>query len=52
MNEVYEGEVTGFVKRGDKFFGLMPNGATTVELSERSPLRPVKETAYDRQLTS
>jgi hypothetical protein len=45
MNEVYEGDVNGFVKRGDEFLGIMPNSTTTVELSEHSPLRPVKETA-------
>jgi hypothetical protein len=45
MNEVYEGDVDGFVKRGDEFFALMPNSTTTIELSEHSPLRPVKDTA-------
>jgi hypothetical protein len=45
MNEVYEGDVNGFVKRGDEFFGLMPDSTTTVELSEHSPLRPAKEPA-------
>jgi hypothetical protein len=45
MNEVYEGNVDGFVRRGDEFFGIMPNSTTTVELSEHSPLRPAKETA-------
>ena len=35
MNEVYEGDVNGFVKPGDEFFSLMPNSATTVELSEQ-----------------
>jgi len=38
LNEVYEGDVEGFVRRGDQFFALMPNPDSEKELSEHSPL--------------
>lgn len=38
MNEVYEGNVQGFVDRGDRFFAVMPTEETKVPLSEHSPL--------------
>ena len=38
LNEVFEGEVQGFVERGDQFFALMPTPNSERELSEHSPL--------------
>lgn len=38
LNEVYEGEVEGFIQRGDAFFAMMPVPETTKQLSEHSPL--------------
>jgi len=38
LNEVYEGDVDGFVARGDAFFDLMPPPDSERELSEYSPL--------------
>lgn len=38
LNEVYEGDVDGFVQRGDAFFAVMPSPDTERELSEHSPL--------------
>ena len=38
LNEVYEGEIKGFLERGDAFFALMPNPDSERELSEHSPL--------------
>jgi len=38
LNEVYEGEIKGFLERGDAFFELMPNPDSERELSEHSPL--------------
>lgn len=38
LNEVYEGDVEGFIERGDKFFGNLPNSNSEVVFSEHSPL--------------
>ena len=38
LNEVYEGEIGGFVERGDAYFALMPDPDSERELSEHSPL--------------
>ena len=38
MNEVYEGNVEGFIERGDDFFSMMPNEDNNVELSQHSPI--------------
>lgn len=38
LNEVFEGDVQGFIDRGDRFFALMPNPDSERELSEHSPL--------------
>lgn len=38
LNEVYEGDVQGFIARGDAFFAVMPNSRLEKELSEYSPL--------------
>jgi hypothetical protein len=38
LNEVYEGEINGFIERGDFYFALMPNPDSERELSEYSPL--------------
>jgi hypothetical protein len=38
LNEVFEGDIRGFLERGDQFFGLMPTPSSERELSEHSPL--------------
>lgn len=38
LNEVYEGDVQGFLDRGEQFFAVMPNPDNEKELSEYSPL--------------
>lgn len=38
LNEVYEGDIDGFLARGDAFFGVMPTPDIEKELSEHSPL--------------
>jgi len=38
LNEVYEGDIQGFIERGEQFFAVMPNPDTEKELSEHSPL--------------
>jgi hypothetical protein len=38
LNEVYEGNIDAFIKRGDEFFSIMPSPDTDKELSEHSPL--------------
>jgi hypothetical protein len=37
LNEVFEGDVQGFIDRGDRFFALMPSPDSERELSEHSP---------------
>jgi len=39
LNEVYEGDVNGFIDRAEKFFELMPDPTTEIELSDYSPLK-------------
>lgn len=39
LNEVYEGDVQGFVERAEAFFSQMPNSEEERQLSEHSPLR-------------
>ena len=38
LNEVFEGEIRGFIERSDAFFEVMPNPDTEKDLSEHSPL--------------
>jgi len=38
LNEVYEGDIKGFIERTDKFFELMPDDIGDPILSEYSPL--------------
>ena len=38
INEVYEGNIDGFIARGDAFFAVMPNRDNKVSLSKHSPL--------------
>jgi hypothetical protein len=38
MNEVYEGEIDGFLTRADAFFTVMPKRDNRVPLSKHSPL--------------
>tara|TARA_R110002096_G_scaffold259771_1_gene453193 strand:- start:905 stop:1468 length:564 start_codon:yes stop_codon:yes gene_type:complete len=44
LNEVYEGEVQGFIDRADKFFELMPDDSAEKNLSEHSPLKNENDT--------
>jgi hypothetical protein len=43
LNEVFEGDVGGFVERAEKFFAVMPNPDSERELSEYSPLYEVED---------
>ena len=43
LNEVYEGNIDGFVERGEVFFSLMPDPDVERELSEYSPLYESEE---------
>ncbi len=38
LNEVFEGDIQGFIDRGDRFFAMMPTPDSERELSEHSPL--------------
>jgi hypothetical protein len=38
LNEVYEGDIQGFLDRAEQFFAIMPNPDNERELSEHSPL--------------
>ena len=42
LNEVYEGELNGFIKRAENFFNLLPTKDFKIELSEHSPLKKPK----------
>jgi len=39
LNEVYEGDIKGFIERSEQFFGIMPDPTTEIELSDHSPLK-------------
>jgi hypothetical protein len=39
LNEVFEGDPEGFVRRGHQFFALMPKTDSERKLSEHSPLQ-------------
>jgi len=39
MNEVYEGDIEGFLSRAEQFFNIMPENLSKPELSEYSPLK-------------
>lgn len=43
LNEVYEGEIEGFLARAEAFFALMPNPNNEKELSQHSPLYEQEE---------
>lgn len=43
LNEVYEGDISGFLERGEQFFAFMPNPGNEKELSEHSPLYASEE---------
>ena len=43
LNEVYEGDIDGFIARGDAFFAVMPSPDAEKELSEHSPLYEADE---------
>ncbi len=38
LNEVYEGDLQGFIERAEQFFAVMPNPDSEKELSQHSPL--------------
>jgi hypothetical protein len=42
MNEVYEGDIEGFIKRGESFFNIMPKRKHKIPLSKHSPLNQDK----------
>lgn len=50
LNEVYDGELDGFVQRGNEFFALMPKPGDDQILSEHSPLRESPEEDSDDTL--
>jgi hypothetical protein len=39
LNEVYEGDIQGFIERANDFFRVMPDPTTDIMLSEHSPLK-------------
>ncbi len=39
MNEVYEGNIEGFLSRAEEFFNVMPQSSDKPKLSEHSPLK-------------
>lgn len=39
LNEVYEGDLDGFIERAKEFFSIMPDPTTEIELSDHSPLK-------------
>ncbi|HBC3449576.1 TPA: GIY-YIG nuclease family protein [Vibrio parahaemolyticus] len=39
LNEVFEGDLEGFITRGDVFFQNMPSPETEIQLSKHSPVR-------------
>lgn len=45
LNEVFEGDVQGFIDRGDRFFSVMPSPDSERELSEHSPLYESEDAA-------
>lgn len=47
LNEVFEGDPEGFVRRGSEFFSRMPKPDAERALSEHSPLRQVPDEAED-----
>jgi hypothetical protein len=52
LNEVYEGDINGFLERAEQFFAIMPDPDTERELSEHSPLYvsgDVKNTENQKQ---
>jgi hypothetical protein len=52
LNEVYEGDITGFLERAEGFFALMPNPNDEKELSEHSPLySPEEDEGIDSKKT-
>jgi hypothetical protein len=42
LNEVYEGDIQGFVDRAEAFFAVMPHPDSERELSEHSPLYDIE----------
>ena len=38
LNEVYEGNIESFIRRGDEFFENMPTSNSEISLSEHSPI--------------
>ena len=45
LNEVFEGEVNGFIERGDQFFAIMLTPDSERELSQYSPLYEASDDA-------
>jgi hypothetical protein len=47
LNEVFEGDVDGFLRRAEEFFAVMPNPDMQRELSEYSPLFDPSDSTQD-----
>ena len=43
LNEVFEGDIDGFIERGNRFFAMMPSPDSERELSVHSPLYESEE---------
>jgi hypothetical protein len=54
LNEVYEGEIEGFLERAQGFFAQMPHPSHSVPLSENSPLskRDTEEASQKKEIDS
>ncbi len=52
LNEVYEGEIQGFIDRAAAFFAVMPHPESERELSEYSPLYESRADAEEESLNS
>lgn len=52
LNEVFEGDVEGFLRRAESFFSVMPNPDSQRELSEHSPLFEPEDSGGESRSTS
>ncbi len=52
LNEVFEGDVDGFLSRAESFFSVMPNPDSQRELSEHSPLFEPEDSSSESSSTS
>lgn len=47
LNEVYEGDISGFLERAEQFFSVMPAPDNEKELSRHSPLYESEDEEQD-----